>query len=433
MADLTGRVVVKLLNNVQVPYQDAAEQQLEQASVDAWNALENAFGITISLDRALPEFDPAAIQDLADQANSTLTRFFAVSVPAGVEATDLADAIAALPFVESAYAETQTTLPAPPSQTPNDPEFANETQLQPAAQLGVDALASWLETRGDGEGVRLVDIEEDWDLAHRDLPPVTVGGGQRQGAIDHGTSVLGIIIAIPENATDCIGIAPAVNVEAVPITRASGVIDSQSAFIAAVLDLIPVDPAGATPIILIEQQSGAFGPVEMEALWPQMIAAATNLGIAVVEPAGNGSVDLDQFSPPLNTPNPFSRSTFDSGAILVAACGGPSSSPSLAPASFTSHGTRVDCFAQGADVVTLSAGANPVTRQFGGTSSASAIVAAVACCVSAMHTDTFGAAIAPIDLRALLSDSSVNTPSNSPAVDLIGVMPDLGAIIRHGV
>jgi hypothetical protein len=218
-----------------------------------------------------------------------------------------------------------------------------------------------------------------------------------------------------------------------PITRGNGVTDSQSAFMRAVLDLVPVNPAGPTPVILIEQQSSAFGPVEMEALWPQMIAAAVSLGIAVVEPAGNGQVDIDQFTPPPGTPNPFDRSAFDSGAIIVAACGGPSSSPALPPASFTSVGRRIDCFAQGAEVVTLSPGPDPVNRQFGGTSAASAIVAAVACCVSAMHTATSGTPIAPGDLRDLLSDPFVNSQSHDPNGDRIGVMPDLAAIISHGV
>jgi hypothetical protein len=100
------------------------------------------------------------------------------------------------------------------------------------------------------------------------------------------------------------------------------------------------------------------------------------------------------------------------------------------PGSSSCFGARVDCFAQGAEIVTL---ASPVTRQFGGTSGASAIVAAAACSVSAMHTAALGSAIAPLDLRALLSDPAVNQSSNNPGTDRIGVMPDLGAIIRHGV
>lgn len=104
----------------------------------------------------------------------------------------------------------------------------------------------------------------------------------------------------------------------------------------------------------------------------------------------------------------------------------------LAPASFTSVGRRIDCFAQGAEIITLSAGPNPVNRQFGGTSGASAIVAAVACCVSAMHTATSGTPIAPSDLRNLLSDPFVNSQSHDPNQDRIGVMPDLGSIISHG-
>ena len=93
-------------------------------------------------------------------------------------------------------------------------------------------------------------------------------------------------------------------------------------------------------------------------------------------------------------------------------------------------GARVDCFAQGAEIVTLG---SPVTRQFGGTSGASSIVAAAACSVSAMHTAVFGVPIAPLDLRTLLSDPAVNQKSDNPGTDRIGVMPDLGAIIRHGV
>lgn len=434
MPDFTGRVVVKLQDDVRVPYEDGVEEQLEEDAAAAWTALTSNFGVTLSLDRALAEFDPDNIQSLADQGNSALTLFFAVTVPDGVDPEQLASAIAALPFVQLAYAETQTTLPTPPSQSPNDTEFANEKHLRPAQQLGVDALAAWLKPKGDGEGVRLVDIEEDWDLAHRDLPAVTVGTGQRQGDIDHGTSVLGIIAAVPENSTDCIGISPGVTLEVMPVTRANGIRDTQSAFVAAVLDLVPVDPAGPTPVILIEQESWDRTPVETQALWPQMIAAAVALGIAVVEPAGNGSGNLDQFTPPPNTPNPFDRSEFDSGAIMVAACVGPSSSPVLAPASFTNVGMRIDCFAQGAEVVTLTADpANPVTRQFNGTSAASAIVAAVASCVSAMHTARFGTPMAPRDLRDLLSNPFVNTQSHNPNQDRIGMMPDLGSIIRHGV
>lgn len=433
MPDFTGRVIVRLQDDVSLPYQDGAEQLLDRAASEAWSTLTSDLGVTLSLDRALAEFDPSDVQALADQASPALTSFFAVAVPDGADPEQLASAIADLPFVQLAYAETQTTLPAPPSQSPNDPEFASETHLRPAPQLGVDALAAWRETSGDGEGVRLIDIEEDWDLAHPDLPSVTLGAGQRQGDIDHGTGVLGIIVAVPENATDCIGIAPAVSVSMVPITRDSGLADTQSAFIAAVLDLVPVAPDGPTPVILIEQQSSQLGPVEMEALWPQMIATAVGLGICVVEPAGNGRVDLDQFTPPPNTPNPFDRSDLDSGAIIVAACVGPSSSPVLAPASFTSVGRRIDCFAQGADIVTLSAAGNPVNRRFGGTSGASAIVAAVACSVSAMHTARFGAPIAPGDLRDLLSDPLVNSQSHDPNGDRIGVMPDLGSIIRQGV
>jgi len=37
MADLTGRIVVNLRGDVQIPYQDAVQTQLPQDAADAWN------------------------------------------------------------------------------------------------------------------------------------------------------------------------------------------------------------------------------------------------------------------------------------------------------------------------------------------------------------------------------------------------------------
>jgi hypothetical protein len=103
------------------------------------------------------------------------------------------------------------------------------------------------------------------------------------------------------------------------------------------------------------------------------------------------------------------------------------------PGGITSFGTRVDCFAQGKDIVTLSpTTAATINRHFGGTSGASAIVASTAAIVSALFTEANGTPIPPRDLRQLLADSGVNTDSSSPAADLIGTMPDLDAIISNG-
>jgi hypothetical protein len=438
--------VVKVREDVQVPYQDAAQTALSQELAEAWATLSKDFGGALSLDRALPEADPESLQGLVVRAREgrsedlpnlpALTKFFAVTAPEGVDVAALATAINQLSFVEIAYPEERTTLPAP-SQNPNDPEFPNQSYLQPAP-LGVNALTAWLEPRGDGESVRLIDIEFDWLLNHPDLPAVTVGSGQRSGEfIEHGTNVLGIIIAVPENQRDCVGVAAAASVEVIPVVRQNGSFDPQSALVAATLDLLPVDPAGPTPVILIEQQSGRGGPVEEAPLFATAIASVVGLGIAVVEPAGNGAVDLDAFA--AVKPSPFERQQFDSGAIIVGACFGPSHEPMLARMQNTIHGSssfgnRVDCFAQGDEVVTLSAEPNnPVTRQFGGTSAASAIVAAAACSVSAMHTAQLNTPVTPLRLRSLLSDPAVNQPSAAPEQDKIGVMPNLNAIIRQGV
>src|SRR4030081_2978032 len=121
MADFTGRVVVKLSDGVQVPYVDAVQNEMPQAFQDAWRQLSDNLAVALSIDRAMPEFDESQLQDL-----SPLTRYFAVTLAAGLDPGTVAAAISALPFVDLAYAEIRAELAAPPSQTPNDPEFPNE-------------------------------------------------------------------------------------------------------------------------------------------------------------------------------------------------------------------------------------------------------------------------------------------------------------------
>jgi hypothetical protein len=264
--DFTGRVMVKLREDVDVPYQDAVQTQLPPDDLDAWNSVSDQFGGQLSLDRALQEFDPATVQSLVDQARAaaggdlpSLTRYFAIVPPEGTDLEALAAAVGALSFTEFAYAEEQTTLPSP-SQTPNDPEFPNETYLQPAPS-GVNAPAAWLVPNGDGAGARLVDIEESWSLTHRDLPSIgTSAAGFPKANFEHGTNVLGIIIALGDNGQDCVGLAPATATDVVSIFRlAGGVFQLQSAIVAAVLLLLPLPENGPTLVLLIEQQSGAGG------------------------------------------------------------------------------------------------------------------------------------------------------------------------------
>jgi hypothetical protein len=137
--------------------------------------------------------------------------------------------------------------------------------------------------------------------------------------------------------------------------------------------------------------------------------------------------------------------TQDSGAIIVGAAT-PVDLGSIRKGSKTSasnFGKRVDCFAWGSTVYSLSVNGNtggPTTQvnsyqgNFGGTSAATAIVAGAAILVQSivkMHhfgTNSNGT-YSPADLRNILRDSNFGTVSANPANDQIGVMPDLKKFI----
>jgi len=73
------------------------------------------------------------------------------------------------------------------------------------------------------------------------------------------------------------------------------------------------------------------------------------------------------------------------------------------------------------------------SSSFDGTSSASAIVAGAALLLEGVVQARTGSRLGPAELRALLADTTPNgnTPSNNPAVDQIGVMPNLKYIIQN--
>src|SRR5262249_3490197 len=97
-------------------------------------------------------------------------------------------------------------------------------------------------------------------------------------------------------------------------------------------------------------------------------------------------------------------------------------------------GSRVDCFAWAENVMTYDNffGMEGYTSDFGGTSAASAIVAGAALLVQGVAQVKLGHRLDAEELRDLLADTTpgVNTPSDNPPVDKIGVMPNLKRIIQ---
>ncbi len=70
-------------------------------------------------------------------------------------------------------------------------------------------------------------------------------------------------------------------------------------------------------------------------------------------------------------------------------------------------------------------------QQFSGTSGASAIVAGVVCAIQGMSEAASGDWLLPQDVRRLLRDPDLGTPTGTGLPGGIGSMPDLRKIARH--
>ena len=302
------------------------------------------------------------------------------------------------------------------TQRPADEERLRRQSYLRRAPRGVGAWHAWQLTGGNGAGVKFIDVERGWTLDHDDLIAKRVR--RLHGRITdshrwHGTAVLGVVCA-GGLKTRCIGIAPGVT--SVGVVAHCGSLPSAARAI-----VVATSRLGFGDVLLVEGEIGGRLPVETNRACFEAIRAATEAGIVVVEPAGNGGVDLDRV-------RGMAR---DSGAILV---GAGSSSRRHRRLPFSNHGRRVDCFAWGEMVYTAISdehgATDEYTEAFHGTSSAAAIVAGVSLCVQGMALAAHGSPYSPHELRDIFKDPANGTRSIRPGKDRIGAMPDLGSISR---
>jgi hypothetical protein len=353
--------------------------------------------------------------------------YAAITVRDAASAAELAKELNARDDVETAYVEGGPT--PPPVDATDDPRSGNQGYLD-AAPDGIDARWAWGAT--DGSGVGFVDLEQGWTLNHEDLAAagITIISGVSQAYHGHGTAVLGEVVAV-DNTRGGVGIAPAASARVVSQYRTSTSYSTAAAIISAADAMSPGD------VLLLEAQTTAAGssttylPVEVEQAVFDAIRDAVDAGIVVVEAAGNGGNDLDDWTDAdgrhlLKVGDDDYR---DSGAIMVGAA------TSAAPHSrlgFSNHGSRIDCYAWGQNVDTTGDGwtgtsTTAYTGSFGGTSGATPIVTGAAVLLQSWRRARTGQPLGPGTVRSWLG-SSLNTPSADPATDRIGVMPDLHAI-----
>ena len=368
--------------------------------------------------------------------------------------------------VDYAYRELAAT-------DPNDDTFEGSQGYLDKAPVGIDAAWAGAQN-GNGESIRIVDLEQGWITNHPDLAPTDLlhGINRHEGdddyTGDHGTAVLGEIVskrgtgnaAPPESGTGVVGIAPKAKVGLAShyrqdtdaftgqTTRSNGHV--AEAILAAISSPNVINSSDKDPylregdVLLIEVQRD-FLPTEVDPADFDAIRLATALGIIVVEAAGNGGRDLDAYQDELGA-YIFKRDGGgfrESGAIMVGAA--LSSLPHDRKRA-SNHGSRVDCYAWGTRVVTTGYGdlgsgvEHGYTADFSNTSAAAPIIAGAALVLQSMYrTATItehsgdGQRLLPGQMRALLADPATGTPQGPGRHGHIGVMPDLRAIAENSL
>lgn len=361
----------------------------------------------------------------------------------GADVWEIARELEALPGIRWAR-------PVPLPMALPTPDFEpQQGYLRPASTVpaGIDAYYAWTQPGGDAAGVSICDLEYSWNWMHDDLFPVYelhLYIQDPQSDDRHGTAVLGVM-GSHSNGWGTTGIAHAGQLYTCgtyfkPIGGTVYSWDVPVAIVDAACSssILPGD------VLLIEHQwdlgGGAYVPIEWwgnsypnQTFNPvyeniQWVQAVKHL--IVVEPAGNGAVDLDGL-------NWYG----DSGAIIVGAGGvhpgGAYPEGDLQRLSFSSYGARVNLQGWGEDVVTTGYGtlynAEGVNRHytatFDGTSSASPIVAgAVACCSGYWRQNVSSRfPLHPAYARALLE--ATGTPQVTPPAGNTGPRPDLLAAL----
>lgn len=388
------------------------------------------------------EAEQRSCESMAD-----LNQYYRLYLAPGESLEAAVTALNASPLVEIAFVPPIPRAAADP--LPITPSFeSNQGYLAASTSSGIGAREAWRLDGARGAGVRVIDVEATWNLNHEDLPKpfwtstipflneiatalqetLTQAGSD----VHHGTAVAGELVAL-DDKKGVVGIAPEAEWGAASVIRLLPVFNNNNLFAgpiggtheAVVSDAIleSQDHLRRGDVILIEQHSpgpescwpwencGQRGFVPME-YFPDCFDAikeVTALGTIVVEAAGNGNVDLD--SPRYN--GDFDRKKRDSGAIMVGATAGPGT---IGPNGSSNSGSRLDVSAWGAKVWTTAYGDSAATRvngandpnqfytsSFGGTSSASPMVAAAALAVQGAMIASEHGILTPPQMRDLLT------------------------------
>lgn len=435
------RVVVRFREGIGLSGEGDLGGEIERIGVGPWRQLTLDFPdlslsrvFTVDSDR-LGELQRRAAEMDPTYKTPDFGAFYYVDGPPETDLIALVRRLLSWKTVREAYIDEGG--PDPVVNAADDPRSPNQGYLDPSPD-GIDAEYAWTFAGGDGAGQRFIDLEQGWTLTHEDITAhgaTLLHGTLLDSSRGHGTSVLGEVTAV-DNAIGCVGIVP--NVASVDVVSFNGS-TRPAAIIAALASL------GFGDTLLLEAQvwlngTTLLGPIEAYDAEYEAIRLATALGIIVVEAGGNGTNNGS--TPPLamdtyttlsgkailnrDTSNPDFR---DSGAIIVTAASSTAPHTRLA---YGPHGKRIDCYAWGQNINTLSSDSTgsttAYTTSFGGTSGASPIITGSALAVQGRAEAQLGFRFSPRQMRAVLSNPTTGTTPATTETTLIGVMPNLHRI-----
>ena len=381
--------------------------------------------------------------DMPDQRLTFLLR-----IPGGQDVAEVERLLVQLGKVE------WVEMACPPAPSPRNPpilipDYSDEQVYRAMSPVGFGSIDVLSYPGSDGFGVTIADVEYSWNLTHVDLPSVTMIGPAPVDPFNnrnHGTAVLGILGA-RENGAGVSGFTPRAGLRVVAANTAAGY------NLAAAINLAAASLQRGD-VLLIEQQlvgpnytgvpagtQNGLVPVEWQRAAYNAVITAVGNGLIVVAAAGNGAQNLDA-SVYANNPSghrPF-RPENDSGSIIVGAAAAVNGSTTArSRLGFSNYGSTIDLQGWGERVWTTGFGdafnataETAYTAQFGGTSSAAAMVAGAAALVQSIYKrETGGLTLSSREVRDLLRETGVaQTSGLHPATQNIGPQPNLPAAVE---
>ncbi len=439
-----NQIVVQFKDNLNLPNTGDIGQYIIEQQIGPWENLKK-------------NYPNASIQPLFENINQeklnghikkaklnnpkyqdiNFFNFFKVTSSDGSDLDSIINELKSWENIQQSYIDCKKVNPLVVNYS-NNPRAVLPAPYQDYLELapkGISAKAVWDDPTilgSDGAQVNFIDIEKGWTLNHVDLVSQSIlfstpaDGTIDNNYRDHGSSVLGVVCAA-DNYIGCVGIAPK--------PKSIRVISESMGVANAILKSIDYLSAGDVLLVEsvnVENEPGNayFGyevPIETTLAEFGAIELATTLGIIVVEPGGNGNgtlrVNFDNYTKKdsLNISrqilNPANSYFKNSKAIIVSA----SKSTTTAFSGIDYHeilpwaplGGRVDCYAWGENITTLSsdvAGSTNLYRDdFGGTSGAAAIIAGAIINIQGMVYAKISTKLSPDQIRSLLKSATNNT------------------------